>query len=295
MAGGIDWFRWHHGTVTDQKFPLVARRAGASVAEVIAVWACLLERASMNEHERGWLGESPDFEAMDCALGMADGKASAIFDALRQRDLVDGNMQITAWPKRQPKRERDDDTAAERKRRQREREAASGAAEEPHEATREHVTPSHTESHQKPPRGEERREELSSSLRSEEKARKRAAPPPDRPTDVDEQTWADWLQLRRQKRAPVTPTVLDQARQESEKAGLTLQRFLAVWCSRGSQGLQAEWLKPHERAQAPPAETPYQRSMRERAERLTGGLASARPPSERASLEVFDVTAKRLG
>jgi hypothetical protein len=43
---GMDWFRWHHGSVNDPKFQLVAKRAGASVAEVVAVWACLLEAAS---------------------------------------------------------------------------------------------------------------------------------------------------------------------------------------------------------------------------------------------------------
>ncbi len=25
MAGGIDWFRWHHGSVTDPKFQLIAK------------------------------------------------------------------------------------------------------------------------------------------------------------------------------------------------------------------------------------------------------------------------------
>lgn len=27
MAGGIDWFRWHHGSVTDPKLQLVAGNA----------------------------------------------------------------------------------------------------------------------------------------------------------------------------------------------------------------------------------------------------------------------------
>lgn len=28
---------------------------------------------------------------------------------------------------------------------------------------------------------------------------------------------------------------------------MTLDAFLRVWCARGSQGLQADWLKPNER------------------------------------------------
>lgn len=70
---------------------------------------------------------------------------------------------------------------------------------------------------------------------------------PNRPDDVTEQTWSDWLQLRKVKRAVVTQTVLDGARRESVKAGIPFEDFLQVWCVRGSQGLQAEWLKPVER------------------------------------------------
>lgn len=117
MAGGIDWFRWHHGSVNDQKFGLIARKAGASVAEVIAVWACLLEAASASA-DRGNVGE-PDYEAIDCALGMDDGTAKRIYERMQERSIVDQNGRITSWEKRQPKRE--DDTATDRKRRQRER------------------------------------------------------------------------------------------------------------------------------------------------------------------------------
>lgn len=76
---------------------------------------------------------------------------------------------------------------------------------------------------------------------------KKGAGAPSVPDGVSQQTWADWLQLRKAKKAPVTETVLKNAREEAAKAGLTLNRFLEVWCARGSQGLQAEWLKPHER------------------------------------------------
>lgn len=74
-------------------------------------------------------------------------------------------------------------------------------------------------------------------------ARKRASPPePDRPEEVAEQVWNDWLALRAKKRAPVTETVLADAKREAGKAGMPLEAFLAKWCSRGSQGLEADWL-----------------------------------------------------
>lgn len=145
MAGGIDWFRWHHGTVTDQKFPLIAKRAGASVAEAIAVWACLLEAASMNDKERGLLDADPDFEAMDCALGLADGRAHSIFTAMRDRGLLDANLQVTAWPRRQPKREREDDASTARVQAFRERQRQE--------------TPRNANETPETPRGEESREE----------------------------------------------------------------------------------------------------------------------------------------
>ena len=67
------------------------------------------------------------------------------------------------------------------------------------------------------------------------------------PPDVEQQIWDDWKQLRKAKKAPVTETVVNSARKEAAKANMAFQDFLSVWCARGSQGLQAEWLKPDER------------------------------------------------
>lgn len=67
------------------------------------------------------------------------------------------------------------------------------------------------------------------------------------PPDVGKQEWEDWLSLRKAKKAPVTETVIKSARKEAEKAGITLNAFLTIWCARGSQGLQADWLKTNER------------------------------------------------
>ena len=146
---------------------------------------------------------------------------------------------------------------------------------------------------------EKRREEKnSSSLRSEEKTASRsqavACPP-----DVNTAVWDDWLKLRKSKKAPVTQTVVDGAIDEAKKAGLSLTDFLKVWCIRGSQGLQADWLKPHERGSPPgQAETPYQRSMRLRVAEFAPGLAKAAPEPAappKPIMEIFDVTPRVLG
>lgn len=241
MAGGIDWFRWHHGSVTDPKFQLIARKSGASLPDVLAVWAYVLEQASAHE-TRGNHGEI-DCEAVDCMFGFDDGQTKAILNAMHARAmLADGR--VTSWDKRQPKRERDTDSSAERTRAYRERQKKQGDAE------KNNVTPCDAIEHQKNARGEESREEISPSLRSGDRApRKRDTPQPiAKPDDVDQQTWDDWQALRKAKRAPVTQTVVGSAREEAEKAGLSLDAFLRVWCRRGSQGLEAAWLKPEERA-----------------------------------------------
>jgi hypothetical protein len=67
------------------------------------------------------------------------------------------------------------------------------------------------------------------------------------PPDVEQQVWDDWKQLRKAKKAPVTETVVNSARKEAGKAGMSFSDFLTVWCARGSQGLQADWLKPEEK------------------------------------------------
>lgn len=123
-------------------------------------------------------------------------------------------------------------------------------------------------------------------------------PPPDKPDDVDADTWRDWLALRKAKRAPVTPTVIAEARTEAGKAQLSLSRFLAVWCGRGSQGLQADWLKPHERGGTNGTRQPTHREVDEanasaQTSRWTGGILGKAAPAA-ATMEAIDVTAKRL-
>lgn len=125
---------------------------------------------------------------------------------------------------------------------------------------------------------------IPSSLRSEgEGADAPPAPKPKRqspkpqllecPTGVDPQVWADWLDLRKGKKAPVTPTVIESAMREAAKARISFEDFLRIWCLRGSQGLQADWLKPNEVAGA------QRKSFRERDQELAEDLVRAMTPS----------------
>jgi hypothetical protein len=87
---------------------------------------------------------------------------------------------------------------------------------------------------------EKRREEKSIDIKKE-RATSVACPP-----DVSQQVWGDWVALRKSKKAPITQTVLNGAIAEAKILGWPLEKFLAEWCSRGSQGLKAEWIvKPN--------------------------------------------------
>jgi hypothetical protein len=60
---------------------------------------------------------------------------------------------------------------------------------------------------------------------------------------VGEQTVADWIALRKTKRAVVTKTVVDNLLREAAKAGMDLDSVLSVCCSRGWVGFEAAWVQ----------------------------------------------------
>ena len=84
----------------------------------------------------------------------------------------------------------------------------------------------------------------------------------------------------------MTETVLAEARKEAEKAGVSLDRFFAIWCIRGSQGLQADWLRADERT-APAAPQSFrerdQQIAAARVAEMTGGLVSAKTTGQQAN------------
>lgn len=95
-------------------------------------------------------------------------------------------------------------------------------------------------------------------------------PKVEKPNGVSDQTWDDWLQLRKSKKAAVTATVVKGAEKEADKAGMSLEDFLQVWCMRGSQGLQAEWLKPEEKNKGTSFRERDEAEKRRKWEEMTG-------------------------
>lgn len=127
----MEWLRWYHGAVSDDKWPLIARKSGQTVAVVIAVWAALLECASQAE-SRGSIDDF-DPESIDALMQLPDGATQAVVDALsegKRPRIVHGL--IANWSKRQPVREREDNDSTERSRRHRERQKALREADNNH-------------------------------------------------------------------------------------------------------------------------------------------------------------------
>lgn len=118
---------------------------------------------------------------------------------------------------------------------------------------------------------------------------------PSCPEDVDQQTWNDWVSHRKSKGALASETAVAGARREAEKLGWTLNQFLAEWCTRGTQGLKAEWIQKDSR-QISVAEQRLQ-TMHQ----LTGGITTPKnlpnfwdKPVINEAKEISDVERKRL-
>ncbi|MGY8624305.1 hypothetical protein [Chromobacterium violaceum] len=163
--------------------------------------------------------------------------------------LIDAQWQPLAWDKRQCLSDQDN-TATERKRRQREKERQQAVMDNEILVTRdvtdssrvasENVTRPDTDTdtdtelekdkNNTPPAGAS--DETGKPLTAKDlKAR-----------GVDPQHAADFMAIRKAKRAPLTPTALAGIEREAAIAGLTLAQAIQISAERGWQGFKAEWL-----------------------------------------------------
>ena len=72
-----------------------------------------------------------------------------------------------------------------------------------------------------------------------------------KPDEVADQVWADFLQIRKAKRSPLTATALAGIEREAAKAGIGLQQALEVCCESGWAGFKADWFANQRTANAP--------------------------------------------
>lgn len=65
----------------------------------------------------------------------------------------------------------------------------------------------------------------------------------EKPDEVAEKVWEDFLLIRKEKKAPLTQTALELINGEAEKAGIGLNEALSMACARGWQSFKAEWVQ----------------------------------------------------
>ncbi len=116
----MNWFRWYHGTVSDPKLALIAKKSGQTRPIVIAIWVALLEHASQAELRGDISGF--DAETVAVALDIDEDAIPAVIAAITAKGMIADGV-ITAWSKRQPQREDDASTARVRAYRERQKQA----------------------------------------------------------------------------------------------------------------------------------------------------------------------------
>lgn len=116
----MDWFRSWHGAPTDNKWLVIARRAGVQPVIVSATFWALLDYASQ-QNERGSVAGF-DVETYALWAGVDEADVLGVLDAMRAKGVITDGDTLAAWDKRQPKRE---DSSAERVRRHRDKQRQS--------------------------------------------------------------------------------------------------------------------------------------------------------------------------
>lgn len=113
------------------------------------------------------------------------------------------------------------------------------------------------------------------------------------PDGVSESVWADFLKVRKAKKAPLTATALEGIVREAQKAGWTLEDAIRECGERNWTSFKADWVnKPSPAARGAP-ETFRERDARLAAERMAEfapGVA-ARPGKRGFDLEIQDANA----
>lgn len=135
LGGGniMDWFRYHHGTQQDAKLSMIAKQIGVKRCEMTAIWDELMDFASRNV-TRGHV-MSIDLEVIAFAQDVEIEKVKKIYRALEEKGIIINGV-LTAWEKRQPKRE--DEGSAQRQREKRARDKEKKEAKKPRKITLSH-------------------------------------------------------------------------------------------------------------------------------------------------------------
>ena len=99
-----------------------------------------------------------------------------------------------------------------------------------------------------------------------------------RPDGVSDRVWLDFQSLRKDKKAKLTQTALDNIKREAAKAGWPLEAALSESCARGWTGFKADWVRERQDKTAA-AETFRERDTRQARERWESMTGRQHPDS----------------
>lgn len=243
----MPWFKWWDGTAADIKLRMIAEESGTSVAVVLGIWVYLLEKASVNE-DRGYIG-GIERGLMNYTLKLDNETVETVCNGFKKAGVVTSDDYVTEWNKRQAKRENQEPSGSSTERvralRERRKAAAEAALKESNGGNEQSnaETGETTSNDTKRPKRKKKEEE--EEVEGDTKTKE--APPPTGDDalfpGVASQVVADFKALRKQKRAPITPTAIAKIVKEAALAGITLESALTLCCSRGWQGFEASWLE----------------------------------------------------
>jgi hypothetical protein len=95
----MNWYKAFHGLPYDPQLAVVAKRAGITRAEILALMIALMDHASQN-NPRGSL-ERLDAEKLSLALDLDVAKIETSLQALRDKALIGADNILSDWAGRQ--------------------------------------------------------------------------------------------------------------------------------------------------------------------------------------------------
>lgn len=143
----------------------------------------------------------------------------------------------------------------------------------------------------KPLRSQEQEQE-----QEQEQDQKKSAVAPAIP-GVPDSLMADFLKIRKAKKAPLTETAITGIQREADKAGLSMAEAITACCEYSWQGFNAEWYAERQSKPGKSAEPAWRKDARKRMQEAVPSIAekSGPPAHEFFELEAKNVTPAALG
>ena len=202
----LRWFRCHVDIVDDEKLGLLAFE---DRWHYVAILAC---------KAKGLIDQDDEFmrRKVQRKLGLTADEFEKAIDRLARVKLIDKRtLEPLGWSKRQY----ESDNSSERTRRYRERLKNGGDGVKRHSDVT--VTPPETET--------------DTELCSTQPKGKF------QPEGVPNQLWADFVAVRKAKRAPITAASMQRLEREAAKANLSLQAAIQMCAERGWSSIDSSW------------------------------------------------------